>query len=163
MDLLRPHRKEPSQPQLTAMIDVFSMLIIFLISGTVFGSSSILLPRGILLPLSSAQRELAAAPQATISSQGVSTSFTDDIVPLSAFRPENRSGGRPDGGAAIEPLRAAIRAFVRERGGAYLNVVADRGLAYRDLYDAIEVFREDGFEALNFVSEPLPAAVKESQ
>lgn len=143
----RPHRREILQPQLTALIDVCSLLIIFLIAGTTFGASVIVLPSGLKLPLSSAQTELAAAPQVAIAGASVTASFAPGrVFSIESFRAEHR--------ADAEAFRSIARALVKERGGPFLNILADRNVPYRDLYDVIEALRQEGFEALNFVSEP---------
>ena len=50
MKFEKHHRQEPTEPQLATMIDVFSILIIFLIAGTAMDSSVLNIPTDIILP-----------------------------------------------------------------------------------------------------------------
>src|SRR3954463_3161754 len=88
MSLLLPkkHRRHPIELQLTAMIDIFAMLIIFLIKGTVFGAVDVVIPEGLLLPLSSSKETVEPAQQVIVGNGTVDVAFLDVKLPIGAFR-----------------------------------------------------------------------------
>jgi biopolymer transport protein ExbD len=147
------NRSELVQPQLTAMIDVCALLIIFLIAGSVFGASSLVLPGNIALPHSLIQEAILAAPQVSILPEGtVKVSFSGNEYPVAAFRGGTMVDPR------LEPLRTEISAFLSslEAGihtGTIINVIADKHTPYYMVYDVVQVFRKNGFQSVLFISE----------
>jgi biopolymer transport protein ExbD len=154
------HRHDPVQPQLTAMIDVCALLIIFLIAGSVFGASSLVLPSNITLPRSYIQEAIFAAPQVSILPTGmVKVSFSSDQYPVAAFRGGTMADPR------LEPLRTEISAFLSSietgiRAGTIINVIADKRTPYYIVYDVVQVFRKNGFQSVLFISEMEGGASK---
>ncbi len=148
--------RHPIQPQLTAMVDVFSMITVFLVAGTVFDSSSIVLPSYMQLPLSSAQEGISSAPQIILERNGVHANFLSSYYPYQVFNPALEAALYPD--PDLSRLLSEIKAFVTHQTGKakpeglLLNVVADRSLKYNMIYDVIQVFRKNGFESIHFVS-----------
>jgi hypothetical protein len=84
-------KKPPLELQLTAMIDVFSMIVIFLIFGTVFGAADITVPAGMRIPQSISKEGLEAAPKVMIERDGVTTTLIAGKIALNDFRsPDGR-------------------------------------------------------------------------
>jgi biopolymer transport protein ExbD len=137
--------------QLTSMIDIFSIVVIFLIKGAVFGVSDVTIPNGLHLPLSVSKESLDTAPQVTISSGQVSFSVSKEVIPVSAFKSN-------DPNEFISSLRKSIGLFIRKvpakerAGGVMLNVVADQSTPYEQVYDVVKLFREEGFESVLFIA-----------
>ena len=148
----RKPRRHGVELQLTAMIDIFSMIVIFLIFGTVFGASDIVIPPDMKIPKSASREGLDTAPRIIIDKDKVRVSIWDGAVyPLEGFH-----GG--DGSAQVRTLRSRLKAYVAElpegskRTGLMLNVIADKNAEYRDIFDVVKVFRSEGFESLLFVA-----------
>src|SRR5207244_6481303 len=57
------------------MIDIFSMLVIFLIFGTIIGAAEIVFPKDVHPPFSKSKESTEPAPQVTISASRVAVSF----------------------------------------------------------------------------------------
>ena len=154
----RKARKQPIELQLTALIDVMSMLVIFLIKGTVFGASDMLVPNDMKLPESVSRESAESAPQVIISKSKVSVSFSKETYDLSAFR----DNGGPTG--LRKQLKAYVAALpaVARTSGVLLNVVADKLTPYKDVFDTVKVFREAGFETLLFVA-TVPGKAEKGQ
>ena len=142
----KSHRHEPQEPQLAAMIDVFSILIIFLIAGTVMGTSSITLPDGLKLPDSLAKETLDTAPQITLSSESATLSFDEKPYRLSDLR----SGGT-EKSRFVGAVRTHLGANSKKPLKA-INLVADRHLPYSTVFEATKMVREAGFESIYFIS-----------
>lgn len=144
-------RRDPLELQLTAMIDIFSMIVIFLIMGTVFGASEIIIPPGLSVPLSRSSEGVESAPRLVISADKVSFSGFSKEYRLDSFRPGSASPEAAD-------LRDRAKAYLaRQTKGAghavgMVNVIADRNMPYRDLFEVVKVMREAGFGAMLFVA-----------
>lgn len=149
----KPHR-EVIELQLTALIDVFSMIVIFLILGSIFGADDLSL--GDLRIPKSFSHEVSGA-NATVKIEGskVSWSGSPDSLPLSTFRDAS-----PESRAKLDSLRAAISESLKrlesgspsmERRKA-LNLIADERAPYQDLFDVLRFFREAGYTNVLFVA-----------
>jgi biopolymer transport protein ExbD len=145
-------RRTVLELQLTAMIDIFSMIVIFLIFGTVFGATELPIPRGLRVPTSFSDENVSRAPRLVIGSREVRTSISQEPLSIDLFRPNRSEDLR------IAKLKEKLKDYVAglpqetRDSGVLLNVIADREAPYRDIYDVITVFRQAGFEALVFVA-----------
>jgi biopolymer transport protein ExbD len=150
----RKPRREMLTLQLTAMIDVFSILTIFLIKGTVFGVSDVSMPDTMKLPESVSKESVESAPQVLITKDSVQVSILAEPLPLTAFSKANDP--------AIVALKEQLKAYVKslppeaKSSGVLLNVISDRETPYRNVFDTVKVFREAGFETLLLVAVAPP-------
>jgi biopolymer transport protein ExbD len=139
----RPKRREPLELQLTAMIDIFAMLVIFLLKSTVFGAVDVQVPQDMRLPSSMSKESLETSPKVIINSDRVEASF----LSKSAIRLED-----------VGSLKPAIQKYITELpkdSGAQattLSVLADKEVPYRKIYDVVKVFREAGFGNVMFIA-----------
>jgi biopolymer transport protein ExbD len=149
------HRRNPLELQLTAMIDIFSMIVIFLIFGTVFGASEISVPSNIMIPKSHSKEGVESAPRIVIRREAVDISLIDQAIPIDSFR-------NPDSGE-MNSLRGKVKARLdaekkKTKEGKdvqqqkMLNIIADRTTPYQDIFDVVRVFRDSGFNTLLFVA-----------
>lgn len=162
------HRREAMELQLTAMIDIFTMIVIFLVMGSVLGVAEVAVPPDMKLPKSRTVEGIDTAPQVVISKdlqiqlRLLSTDFpASALIPIGEFRKGTVAN------MDIEKLKVEIARYVEPANlgdkQALLNVMADRSVAYRDVFDVIQFFRKAGFESLLFVAtgEKVPAAAGE--
>jgi len=149
-DLPKIPRREPMQLQLTAMIDIFSMIVIFLILGSVFGGTELILPPGFTLPASYSKESVESAPQLYISSTEA------HFAPLD-LRIEAGKFGDPES-EATKAHAKAIGAYVaglpqaQVSSGLLLNVIADKAVPYRDIFNIVRTYRAAGFQTVLFVT-----------
>ncbi|MCM2280051.1 MAG: biopolymer transporter ExbD [Oligoflexia bacterium] len=146
----RRHRREGLELQLTAMIDIFSMIVIFLIFGTVFGAAELVIPSGMSMPRSISKEGVESAPRVVIGKDYVQASFLKENIPLATFKGEQAR--------TLASFRDAAKDYVKslpkdaKGSGALLNVIADQETPYEDIFGVVRVFRESGFEAMLFVA-----------
>lgn len=145
-------RKEPMELNLTAMIDVFSMIVIFLIFGTVFGATDIVVPTGLEIPKSISKEGLDSAPRLLIHEGKVSFSLSDEVLPLQVFR---TAESRKQVEEKLKPVMdqyQSRRKGIAGAGSSPINLVADQGAPYEEIYDVVSAFRELGFDSIYFVA-----------
>jgi biopolymer transport protein ExbD len=146
-------RREPFALQLTAMIDIFSMIVIFLIMGTVFGSSDFIFPADFILPQSASKENSEPAPQLIITQDSVEFKPLQLKIPLKDFVTD------PDG-AGIKDFSRTLRSYAgklpesAKTSGNLLNVMTDERVAYEQAFEVLKVFRQAGFDTLLFVTTP---------
>ena len=159
--LVRKPRRDGMELQLTAMIDIFTILVIFLIKGTVMGVSDMAVPSDMRLPTSLSREMVESAPQVIIDKDTVRVSSLGKAgievppVPLVDFKTSFNSKV-----ASVEALKTTLEAYIKglapeqKLAGSILSVIADRGAPYSDIFDVIKVFRVSGFDALLFIGHP---------
>ena len=142
--------------QLTAMIDIFALLVIFLIKGTVMSESDVTVPQNIKLPTSISKESIESAPNIVISKEGVLVSIWHESFELDLFRSAHADDPR------TQTLRTRLKEYAGKlteatrSKGVLLNVLADQTTSYRDVFDSIKLFRECGFDTLLFVTTADP-------
>lgn len=148
---VKRRRRAPLNLPLTAMIDIFSLIVIFLIKGTVFGVADVS-TANVKLPISVSKETVESAPQVLIAQDKVRVSALQKDYPLSLFKPEN--AGSAEAASLKKELADYIAKITPEAksSGVLLNVVADRSESYEHVFDAIRLFRESGFQTLLFIA-----------
>lgn len=147
------HRKEIITLNVVALIDVSSILIIFLIMGAIFGESAVIPPPEIEMPRSSNKDTVMNAPQVSIMKDAVRVSISPLDIPLSAFRESDVDSKE------IKELKTQIQKYLKEmpadlkKSGTLVNVVADRRSPYQDIFDVVSFFRIAGFESILFIAQ----------
>ena len=144
-------KKEPIELQLTAMIDIFSMIVVFLIMGSVFGVADLAIPEKLKLPTSFSKESVEAGPTLVVSEAELRLSLQPD-------EPISPADLRAPGSPRLEAARARIKEYVdslpaeRREVGATLSVIADEGLPYERLFEAVKAMREAGFRSMLFIA-----------
>lgn len=151
MNFEKHHRAEPTEPQLATMIDVFSILIIFLIAGTAMDSSVLNIPTDIILPSTESKATSLNAPQVTLQSGKVIINFIQDEISLKELLAD-------DGSVKLTVIKNKLNQYLEKvkkishKNKADLqllqsiNLVADKDTPYADVYSTIKAFRNLGFQ-----------------
>jgi len=148
----RRERREILVLNVIPLIDISAMIIIFLVMGSVFGETSILIPPGVFLPKSNNKEQLLNAPQVTISKGKVTFTLIKEELAIEDF---SAVGTLPK----ISQLKAQIKNYISKlpkedlKQGVVLNIVATKTEKYKNLFDVLKVFRESGFQSILFLSQ----------
>ena len=141
--------------QLTAMIDIFSIIVIFLILGSVMSTTEVVIPgTDFVIPKSVSKESVNTAPQVVISDRSVL------FPPLKLELKTENFIGTSKNIQEMASLSLKLKKYLKElpessKGSGYLlNVVADEKVPYGKLFEILKVFREAGFESLLFVTSP---------
>jgi len=157
---LTPKRKERRvlDLQLTAMIDIFSLIVIFLIKGTVFGVSDLSVDPTLKLPESRSKESLDTAPTAQIVGDRVVFSGSQSPALAQGVPIAEITGGGPGKAGLQSEIQNYLGKIPAEVSGSgtLLSLIADRGTRYSQVFQVVQFFRESGFDSVLFV-----AAVKE--
>lgn len=147
----KKHRREPIEPQLAAMIDVFSILIIFLIAGTTMDSSVIELPGDLLLAKTTSKSSTLNAPQVTLRNGIVYANFINEKISIKLLNQNN-----PDNNE-IKNITLKLKEYLKKIDLKSkdnltntellqsINLVADKETLYSEIYNTIKFFRGIGF------------------
>ena len=136
---------------LTSMIDICAILIIFLVMGTVIGQEEFSLPIGFKFPKSFNKEILENAPQIIVFENEVDIKFLNRKVSVETLRSkESELNIRIVGEIKkyIEEMPTKVKS-----SGVLLNFIADNRVPYNVIYDISKFFRENGIQSILFVAE----------
>jgi biopolymer transport protein ExbD len=136
---------------LTSMIDISAIIIIFLVMGTVFGTSAIEPPSDMKFPKSFNKEMIENAPQIVITEKLVEVPFIHRQIEL-----ENILEGHVE---KLKVVQVEIKKYIEEMptdvkgSGVLLNILADKKTPYKTIYEVSKFFREAGVQSMLFVAE----------
>lgn len=145
------HRREPTEPQLATMIDVFSILIIFLIAGVTMESSVLSIPADLFLPETTSEATSVNAPQVTIENDVVSLNFIKESLSIQELEQDLVNSKK------IKRIEQKIKSYLQKvdedkkkklKDSQWLksiNLVADRDTSYKKLFVVLKFLRNLGF------------------
>jgi biopolymer transport protein ExbD len=136
---------------LTSMIDICAILVIFLVMGTEIGQADLVTPEGLKYPRSFNKEVIETAPQVVVFRDEVDIRFTGRKIPLQTFRNvEDEVTKR-----AIDEINKYVAEIPPKLkgSGVLLNLVADRDVPYKTIYEVSKFFRQNGFQSILFVAE----------
>ena len=157
----KPIKRKVNEPQLAAMVDVFSLLIVFLVMGTVFNAASVVVPEGLKLPLSISRDPIDVTHQVIIQDNLIDFLFLKKKVDPSLLFSSPNSPER-------ESMKSELTNFVSQLPKAQavaetsvpgasvpplvLNLVADQSVKYKLVFDVVKMCREAGFQSVLFIT-----------
>jgi biopolymer transport protein ExbD len=151
MNFEKHHRREPSEPQLATMIDVFSILIIFLIAGTAMDNSILNIPDDLFLPSTQSNSTSLNAPQITLKEGVVDVNFIGEKFSLKEISQIDESEN-------IKKIKNKLSEYISKNTSSKkksladtqllqsINLVSDKNTSYADIYLTIKIFRSFGFQ-----------------
>lgn len=142
-------RKSVIQLQLAPMIDIFVLIIVFLLKGTVLEESAITLPEGINLAKSISREVSQVAPQVVISKDTVSFKMVNQDRSLAEFN----AGDFNPRDKIFQEFKDYLRLNREVEGADHINVISDSTTSYKVVYNVIKVLRIAGFQSMLFVAE----------
>ncbi len=174
MQFEKPHRQEPVEPQLATMIDVFSILIIFLIAGSNYDTSSIVIPGGLNLPVTQAKDAPVLSAQIAIMNKKVYVGATEEAFSIdqmgnlnleqiekikSILAPVSAKSGAspqpaPEPGQEPAPKPSLIN---NKDPYLFLTLIADKATPYSDIFAVMKQFRALGYKSLVLLGSPKKA------
>ncbi|HVJ65920.1 MAG TPA: biopolymer transporter ExbD [Bdellovibrionota bacterium] len=145
----RPPQEPPELP-LAPMIDIFCMIVIFLVLGGAFGAADVILPKSVTLPKSVNDEQVIVAPQVTLDNGALYADFIQQSLPIASLTNLN-SAERRDFIRVLKQYSQNVPESVKT-GENPVNLVADAQAPYEIVYQSVALLREAGFENTLFVS-----------
>ena len=142
-------RKNVITLQLAPMIDVFVLIIVFLIRGTIMEETAIEKPEGLNLAQSISKEHSEASPQVIISQNKVEFRMVDEVRNINQFKEDDFD--------PRDPIFQSFKKFQEENktveSANHINVISDRTVSYKIVYNVVKVLRISGFQSMLFVAE----------
>ncbi len=135
--------------QLAPMIDVFVLIIVFLIKGTILEESAVLKPKGLDLAQSLSKETSISAPQVIITPESVEFKMIEKTRPLAEFKEDNFDPRDP----IFQEFKNYIKQNSKVESANHINVISDRAMSYQVVYHVVKILRISGFESMLFVAE----------
>ena len=142
-------RKMVIQLQLAPMIDVFVLIIVFLLKGTILEESAIVLPPGVELAQSQSKETSQLAPQVIISRDSVIFKMIDKTRPIEEFNRDNFNAKDP----IIDDFKNFLLINKDVEGTELINIIGDSNTNYKVVYNVVKLLRISGFQSMLFVAE----------
>lgn len=145
--------------QLAPLIDIFVLIIIFLIKGTVMSNASITPPADLTPAKSKSPEGLEPAGQVYISKTEVFFSMIKETIPLTEFNQQieaNTPSAMTGKAAQIsQKLKTYIQSIPdqEKKSGILVNFLADAGTEYKTVFEIAKFCRQLGFQNILFVAE----------
>lgn len=139
--------KGPINLNLTALIDISALIVIFLIMGTIFGQSSLDIPPGLILPVSTHNDSITSAPDIKINGNNVEVPFLGKTYNLSDFDADQ-----------VVRIENDVRSYLDKMPNSniqqsrMMNLIAAQDFPYGQIFKIIKPFRAAGFETVLFVA-----------
>ena len=138
--------------QLAPMIDIFVLVIVFLLKGTVLSETVISSPEIVDIAKSESREVTELAPEVYITEKDVDFRMIQEKVPLAEILNEEID--------MADPKIAKFKAYIAQSqqsvdGNAlvHVNIVADYKTSYKAIYHVIRLLRIAGFKAMLFIAE----------
>jgi|GEM_PF-4713584 len=147
----RKKRKEFELP-LAPLIDVFTILVIYLVVGTYFAPADMVLPPGLKLPFSDSKEDIELATQVHVSATQVSIPSLQYTMPVEIFKTKNPSGPQiASFQAQVTKMVNALSPAMRQNG-VTLNFVADKDLPYVVIFNVLQAVRVRNVDNVLFIA-----------
>lgn len=144
-------RRGPLRLQLAPMIDIFTLLIVFLLKSTVVADISIIFPSELVAPKSFSKESLETFPEVFVYSDRIEMPFLGEKHSLEKLENINDS--------ELKKIKAKVEAYVRSATGESkqnvinINVLSSRENSYKNIYESVKFLRQIGFQTVLFIAE----------
>jgi len=147
-------RKNAFELNLTSLIDIVSIIILFLVLGGVFGVAELIVPGQIKLPELFSSKEIDQGLKVVLLDKNVEFSLWPQTqIPLAAFSSKEVDLRYPALKKKIlKFLQAEEEKSIFTLSSKFISVIADEQTAYEELFPVLEYFRKSGFEQIQFLA-----------
>ena len=153
MDLesIENRRRYPLALQLAPMIDIFVLIIVFLLKSTIVADVSIVFPSGMHPPLSKSKEALETFPEVVVTESEVRIGILDVNINLADIDrlPDDR----------MADLKNKVEQYVKSKDekirsqATHVNLITYRGNNYKSIFSAVKFLRRIGFQSVAFIAE----------
>jgi len=151
LDQISFRRRRPLRLQLAPMIDIFTLLIVFLLKSTVVADISIIFPSELEPPKSLSQESLETFPEVFLYQDRLEMPFLNEKRSLSSLADMSSK--------EVKDLKSRVEAYIRSAEGeskdnvVNINMLASRDNNYRSVFESVKFLRRIGFQSVLFIAE----------
>ncbi len=144
-------RRGPLRLQLAPMIDIFTLLIVFLLKSTVVADISIIFPSELEAPKSFSKESLETFPEVLVYTDRVEMPFIGEKFQLSQLGELNEG--------QLNKIRGKVQAYIRSAVGESkqnvinINILSSRENSYKNIFESVKFLRQIGFQSVLFIAE----------
>lgn len=147
----RPKKRKLLILQLAPMIDVFVLIIVFLLKATVLSGVAITWPSDLKTAKSKSNEGVENASQVVVSKDFVDLKMLNKKIPLLEFGTQIEKNKKQLGAE----MSSYVDSLKKKNDVPLMNInlVADAGVQYQQLFPVIAYLRGAGFNSILFVAE----------
>lgn len=153
MDLesIGSHKRHTLALQLAPMIDIFFLIIIFLLKSTIVADVSIIFPSQMHPPLSHSRENLETFPEVVLNETDVIIGFINETKKLTEI--ENMTEDD------LALMKAKVEAYIKAKDekirsqSVNINFITSRENNYKNIFMVVKFLRKIGFQSVQFIAE----------
>jgi biopolymer transport protein ExbD len=151
LDSLENTRRFPLQLQLAPMIDIFVLIIVFLLKSTIVADVSIVFPREMHPPMSKSRDSLETFPEVVVTETELIVGVIHEKIILADLGKlgEDRMSDLKN---KVEQYARAKDEKVRSQA-THVNLITFRGNNYKNIFASVKFLRKIGFQSVAFIAE----------
>lgn len=144
-------RRYPLTLQLAPMIDIFVLIIVFLLKSTIVADVSIVFPREMHPPISKSREGLETFPEVVVTETELIVGILHENIKLSDV--ERLGEDR------MADLKGKVEQYVKTKDekvrsqATHVNLITFRGNNYKNVFAAVKFLRKIGFQSVAFIAE----------
>ena len=144
-------RRYPLSLQLAPMIDIFVLIIVFLLKSTIVADVSIVFPREMNPPLSRSKESLETFPEVVVTETELILGMVQEnlnIKDLEKLGPDR-----------IDEIKTKVEYYVKTKDentrvqAVHVNLISNRENNYKNVFASVKFLRKIGFQSVNFIAE----------
>ena len=151
LDSLENTRRYPLRLQLAPMIDIFVLIIVFLLKSTIVADVSIVFPREMHPPMSKSKEALETFPEVVVTETQIIVSMIGETLDISSL--ENLNDDK------MAELKGKVDYYAKTKyekvrsAAIQVNLITYRGNNYRNVFTSVKFLRRIGFQSVAFIAE----------
>lgn len=151
LDSLETKRRFPLALQLAPMIDIFFLIIIFLLKSTIVADVSIVFPGQMHPPISKSTESLETFPEIVLDDSQLIIGVLDSTVSITDIEKMTEE--------ELLTYKGKVEAYVKEKDvkirdqAVNVNLITARDNNYKNVFQAVKFLRKIGFQSVVFIAE----------
>lgn len=151
LDSIENTRRYPLALQLAPMIDIFVLIIVFLLKSTIVADVSIVFPREMHPPMSKSKQGLETFPEVVVTETEVIVGIIHENINLADVDKLGES--------RMNELKSKVEQYVKSKDEAvrsqatHINLITFRGNNYKNVFASVKFLRRIGFQSVAFIAE----------
>lgn len=151
LDSIESQKRRPLTLQLAPMIDIFFLIIIFLLKSTIVADVSIVFPSQMHPPISKSKESLETFPEVVLNESEVQMGFLNETKKISELDSLTED--------QMALLKAKVEAYIKSKDekvrSQFVNVnfITSRENQYKNIFAVVKFLRQIGFQSVQFIAE----------